>query len=266
MVTFAVNTSMITAKGESVVDAIESAAEMGIEAIEFFDWENVDLKRVRETAEQHEVAIACILGGGSAANIDDRDRPAITDPYDHSTAVADVNRTLHAASDVGAESIILTVGPDQGGFERETQRRAIERVLREIVPTAEQLGVTALIEPLNVKIDHQGYFLASSREACDIVRSVGSTHVKVLFDIYHQQITEGDVIRNLTENSDSVGHVHIADNPGRTEPGSGEIAYPRVLDALDDAGYDSYVGLEFFSASEETTMQEAIESTLELAQ
>jgi len=67
----------------------------------------------------------------------------------------------------------------------------------------------------------------------------------VLFDVYHQQISEGDLIRNIREHVEDIGHVHIADNPGRHEPGTGEIAYRRVFEAIADAGYEGYVGCEF---------------------
>lgn len=264
MVRFAVNAGMISEGGETVPDAIETAAELGVDAIEFFDWESADLEAVRAASDTHGVAIAGTLAAGAGSNIDDRDGPALVNPYDYETAVADVERSLEAAAEVGAECLILTVGPDQGGFDRETQRRALESVLEEIAPTAESVGVTAVIEPLNLTVDHPGYFLSSSREAFDIVRAVDSERVAVLFDVYHQQITEGDVIRNLTENVEDLGHVHVADNPGRHEPGSGEIAYENVLTALEEADYDGYVGMEFFAASEGTSMRDAVRATLEL--
>ncbi len=262
MVTFDVNAGIV---GESVPDGIERAADLGVGAVEFFDWEGADLDAVESACAAHDVDVAGVLAAGAGSNIDDRDAPAAVNPYDRETAVADVERSLEAAADLGADALIVTVGPDQGGFDRDTQRRALERVLADVAPTAEEVGVTVVIEPLNTVVDHPGYFLASSREAFDITRAVGSDRVQVLFDVYHQQIIEGDVIRNLTENVDQVGHVHVADNPGRFEPGTGEIAYGRIFDALDDAGYDGYVGMEFFATSEGTSMDEAVRSTLELA-
>ncbi len=262
MVTFDVNAGIV---GESVPDGIERAADLGVGAVEFFDWEGADLEAVESACESNGIDVAGILAAGAGSNIDDRDAPAAVNPYDHETAVADIERSLVAAADIGAETLIVTVGPDQGGFDRDTQRRALERVLSAAAPTAEEAGVTVVIEPLNTVVDHPGYFLESSRDAFDITRAIGSDRVQVLFDVYHQQITEGDVIRNLTENVDQVGHVHVADNPGRLEPGTGEIAYGRLLAALDDAGYDGYVGMEFFATSDGTSMDEAVRSTLELA-
>ncbi|WP_123534407.1 hydroxypyruvate isomerase family protein [Halosimplex salinum] len=262
MVDFAVNAGIVADDGQSVAEAIETAAELGVDAVEFFDWEGADLDAVRAAADAHDVDVAGILAAGAGSNIDDRDAPAAVNPYDRQTVVEDVERSIEGAERVGADCLILTVGPDQGGFARDTQRRSLERVLERIAPAAEDAGVTVVVEPLNTVVDHPGYFLESSREAFDIVRSVGSPRVKVLFDAYHQQVTEGDVIRNLTDNVDQVGHVHVADNPGRYEPGSGEMAYGNVFDALDDAGYDGYVGMEFFATSDGTTLEQGIRNTL----
>jgi len=261
MVTFDVNAGIV---GETVPDGIRRAADLGVEAVEFFDWAGADLDAVEAACRTNDVDVAGLLAAGAGSNIDDRDAPAPVNPYDREAAVADIERSLAAAADLGADVLIVTVGPDQGGFDRDTQRRALEGVLSEVAPTAEDAGVTVVVEPLNTVVDHPGYFLTSSREAFDIMRSVGSDRVQVLFDVYHQQITEGDLIRNLTDNVDQVGHVHVADTPGRLEPGTGEINYDTLFDALDDAGYDGYVGMEFFTTSEGVSMPEAVESTLEL--
>mgnify|MGYP000474713853 CR=1 FL=1 len=263
MVRFDLNADILAGDG-TIPEGIERAADLGADAVEFFDWEGADLDAVERVCDERDIAVAGILAAGAGSNIDDRSAPAMTNPYDREQAVADVERSLEAAGEIGADCLILTIGPDQGGFDRATQRRALETVLEEVAPTAEAEGVTAVIEPLNTVVDHPGYFLTASREAFDITRSVGSDRVQVLFDIYHQQITEGDVIRNLTENIDQVGHVHVADNPGRLEPGTGEIAYANVFDALDDAGYDGYVGLEFFETSAGVSMADAVEETFAL--
>jgi hydroxypyruvate isomerase len=265
MVEFAVNASMITDEGATVVEAVDRAADLGVPALEFFDWEGADLSAVRERAAERGVDIAGTLAAGAVGNIDDHDAQAATDPTDHETAVADLERSLRAAGEVGADVLIVLAGPIQGGYSRATQRRALQRVLRAGASVAEEEGVTMVVEPLNRKVDHPGYFLETSRAAFDIVRAVESDRVQVLYDVYHQQITEGDLIRTLTENLGDVGHVHISDNPGRHEPGTGEIDYATLLSVLDDAGYDGRVGMEWFEASEDRTMTETVERTLELS-
>lgn len=265
MVRLSVNAGIVSSEDGSVVQGIERAADLGIEAVEVFSWEDAGPNAIANACEEHGIDLVSIMATGGGFTIDDRNAPAMVNPYDRETVVADIERSIEAAAEAGAHCVLLGTGPNQGGVDRETQRRALERVLKEIAPTAAEHDVTAIVEPLNTVVDHPGYFLSASPEAFDITRSVGSEYVQILFDIYHQQITEGDVIRTLTENLDQLGHVHVADNPGRLEPGTGEIAYGNVFDALDRAGYEGYVGLEFAETSDGTSMTEAVQSTLELA-
>ncbi len=117
--------------------------------------------------------------------------------------------------------------------------------LKTAAPLAEEAGVTLVLEPLNILVDHPGYFLTSSREGFEIVEQVGSPAVKLLYDIYHQQVTEGNLIATITSHIDLIGHFHAADVPGRHEPGTGEINYANVLAAIDEAGYEGFIGLEY---------------------
>ena len=105
---------------------------------------------------------------------------------------------------------------------------------------------TVVVEkPLNVLVDHQGHYLSTSAEGFAILDEVGSPHVKLLYDIYHQQISEGNLIATIKASAARIGHFHVADVPGRHEPGTGEINYANVLRAIDAAGYGGYVGLEY---------------------
>jgi hydroxypyruvate isomerase len=114
-----------------------------------------------------------------------------------------------------------------------------------VAPDAEEAGVTLVLEPLNTAVDHPGYYLTSTAEGIEIVEEVGSPSVQLLYDVYHQQITEGNVIDTITDHVEHIGHIHIADVPGRHEPGTGELNYANVFDAIDDADYEGYVGCEF---------------------
>jgi len=139
----------------------------------------------------------------------------------------------------------VTTGNEQPGPTRAAQRELVVGKLQAAAPLLEDSGMTAVLEPLNVLVDHAGYYLVTTAEGLGIVDEVGSPNVKLLYDIYHQQISEGNVIRNLTENLDRIGHVHAADNPGRWEPGTGELNYAVIFRKLDEAGYQGYVGLEY---------------------
>ena len=140
--------------------------------------------------------------------------------------------------------MITQVGDDLGNS-RYAQKRNLIAGLKASVPLLENADMLLVFEPLNTLVDHPGYYLTSSEEAFEIVEAVGSPRVKVLFDIYHQQIMEGNLIQRIRENIDKIGHFHAAGNPGRNEPYYGEINYPELFRAIDETGYQGYVGFEY---------------------
>ena len=155
-----------------------------------------------------------------------------------------IRETIVAAKKLGTPNIVVITGDERSDVSREAQLENCAETLKAAAEIAESEGVTICVEPLNKLVDHKGYFLNTSKDGFDLIRSVDSPAVRLLFDVYHQQITEGNVIRNLTDNLDLIGHIHIADNPGRNEPGTGEINYRNVFAALKNAGYDKYVAFE----------------------
>jgi hydroxypyruvate isomerase len=118
--------------------------------------------------------------------------------------------------------------------------------LRQAAPLLETAGIKLVIEPLNEKVDHPGYYLVHSAEAFEVVDEVASPNVKVVFDIYHQQISEGNLIPNIVANIDKIGHFHAAGQPGRNELGSGEINYAEVFAAIKRTPFQGFVGLEYW--------------------
>ena len=243
-------------------DGIERSAAVGADAFEFFDWEAVDAVAVRETAADNDIAVGGTLAAGAGSNIGDASGDAISYPKSHEQAVSDVERSIEGAAELGADTLIVTVGQRIETLSESAQHNAVVRVLRSVAPTAEEHDVTVVPEPLNTRVDHPGYFLRTSDRGFEIVEAVDSPNVKLLFDVYHQQITEGNVTQNLTENIDLVGHVHVADVPGRHEPGTGELNYENVFSAIDDAGYEGVVSCEFGPSDDPA---EAVEHVVELA-
>ena len=102
-----------------------------------------------------------------------------------------------------------------------------------------------MIEPLNTYVNHPGYYLWSAVEGFDIVREVNHKNVKLIFDIYHQQIMEGNIIPNIVNNLDCIAHLHGAGHPGRNEMQFGESDYKNIIAAVDKAGYNGALGLEY---------------------
>jgi hydroxypyruvate isomerase len=143
----------------------------------------------------------------------------------------------------GFDMLISQVGYTLKDVSREDQWNSMVQGLKECVPILQKAGVTLIVEPLNHQ-DHPGYFLTHSKDAFRLIEEVGSENVKILYDIYHYQITEGNLIKTITENIDKIGHFHCAGNPGRGNITEGEINYPEVFRAIKELGYVGYMGLE----------------------
>jgi hydroxypyruvate isomerase len=118
--------------------------------------------------------------------------------------------------------------------------------LKQLAPMAERHGVTVLFEILNSKVDHDDYQFDHMSYGLDVVKAVGSPRLKILYDIYHAQIMEGDVIRTIRDNLEWIGHFHTGGVPGRNEiDGTQELNYATICKAIADAGFQGFVGQEF---------------------
>ncbi len=201
------------------LERIPATAKAGFPAFEFWGWSNKDIPAVAEAKKQAglELSAFCIETGGPLVN------PATKPAFLEGT-----KKAVEVAHALDCKTLIVTVGNEIAGVPREGQHQAIVEALRAAAPIAQQAAVTIVVEPLNILVDHKGYYLATSAEGFDIVREVGSRAVRLLYDIYHQQITEGNLIQNITENIGLIGHFHSADVPGRHEFGTGEINYRNV--------------------------------------
>ncbi|MDA1235685.1 MAG: TIM barrel protein [Acidobacteria bacterium] len=116
--------------------------------------------------------------------------------------------------------------------------------LKKAAEIVEGTGLTLVLEPLNVLVNHPGYHVVTSDHAVQIIDAVGSTHVKILFDIYHQQISEGNLINNIEKHWDRIGYFQAGDVPGRQEPYTGEINYGNVFKRIYEKGYEGIIGME----------------------
>jgi len=217
-------------------ERIDCVAEGGLGAFEFWDWPAKDINLLNVRRQLHDLEVAAFI-------MEPRGRLVHVDTS--AELREGVSRSIAIAEILECQNLIVLVGRESSGLSRQEQHDNIVRGLKQVAPLAEDAGVTLLVEPLNVTVDHVGFYLSSSQEAFQIVEEVDSPKVKVLFDIYHQQISEGNLIANITEHLDMIGYLHVADVPGRHEPGTGEINYANVLQRISEAGYNGYVGLEY---------------------
>jgi hydroxypyruvate isomerase len=214
---------------------LRTVKEMGFTTFEFWSWWNRDLNLMEKLVKELDLQV----GSFCSRSI------SLVDPELREAYVEGLRESLEVAGRFNCQYLIATTGSTLEGISREAQHQSIVDGLKACVPLLEQTDVTLVLEPLNVKVNHPGYFLESSAEAFDIIAEVGSPSVKVLYDVYHQQITEGDLTPTLSANIEQIGYIHVADHPGRHELGTGEIAYPFIMKKLCEIGYKGYVGLEF---------------------
>ena len=219
---------------EDFCDAVAKIASIGYDAVELWGWEKLDLDKAKKALDESGVELLSMCTTEHRLN-----RPELREEF-----VSGVRKSCEAAKKLGVKLLISQVGQDSGE-PRELQRESIVLGLRAAAPILEEYGVTLMIEPLNVLVDHKGYFLPSSEEAFGIVREVASPCVKVVFDIYHQQVTEGNIIPNIVNNLDLIAHLHAAGHPGRHELDPGENDYRFIISAVEKAGYKGAIGLEY---------------------
>ncbi len=220
----------------SLADACNIVAQAEIEAFEFWCWWEKDLDEVIRLRDQHSMSIsACCTKFIS-----------LVDPHLREDYLAGLDASIAAAKRINCRTLISQVGDLRDGVPRSEQHQSLVDGLRAAAPMLEKAGITLVIEPLNDLVDHAGYYLVRSDEAFQIIDEVGSPQIKVIYDIYHQQISEGQLIANIQANIDKIAHFHAAGNPGRHELTRGELHYPSIFDAIRQTGYDGYVALEYW--------------------
>jgi len=217
-------------------ERIALAQKAGYMAFEFWNWSNKNLEQIRAAQSETGLAVAGLVcePGFSLA------LPHLSDD-EH---VKGAEASAKAAKSLNCSTLIITTGNVVAGETYEMTRRRVVRKLRRVAAVAADQGVTVVLEPLNPFVDHPGYWLATMAQAMDIITEVDSPHLKILYDIYHQQITEGNIIANLKQYAPWIGHIHVAGVPGRAELVGGDLDYRAIFKAIDEAGYDGYVGLE----------------------
>lgn len=232
---FAVNIEMWWRK-LPVLDRIRKTAEFGFPALEFWPYENKDVPAMAKLCEQLKVDVAQFTAWGF--------KPGMNDPRNEDAFVDKVQESCQVAHQLRCDKMTVVAGNNQPGMTRDEMHEQVVKALRRAAPIAEREKVTMILEPMNGRVDHPGHCLYGSADALKICRAVSSPFVKINWDLYHMQITEGDLCGHLREGFDQIGYLQLADHPGRNEPGTGEVHYSRVLREAHDLGYRDYVGLE----------------------
>ncbi len=183
----------------------------------------------------------------------------LADEKYHDSCLKTLNGAIEATAKEGWRNVITFSG-NRRGIDPESGMKTCVKALKQIVPVAEKAGVTIQMELLNSKVDHKDYMCDNSAWGVELVKRVGSDRFKLLYDIYHMQIMEGDVIRTIEAHHDAFGHYHTGGNPGRHEiDESQELNYKAIARAIIGTGYQGYYAHEFIPVRDPlTSLGEAV--------
>ena len=214
---------------DTLCDAAKNIGYASVELLDEPDWAVV---------KQHGLMCAMANGFGSIP-------VGFNRPDHHDKLVADAEALIPKAAAAGVPNIVCFSGNRAGLSDAEGIANCIAG-LKRVAPTAERHGVTLCLEVLNSKVDHKDYQADHTAWAAQVVQGVGSPRLKILYDIYHMQIMEGDVIRTIRTYYPLIGHFHTGGVPGRNEiDDTQELNYRRIMQAIADLGYTGFVGQEF---------------------
>lgn len=222
---------------------IENVANAGYRAVELVDeyktWSGEDFRRANREKRSLGITFDATAGVWKG----------VADPRARDEFLADLKNFLPIADKLECPAVIVLSGNRVDGLSREDQHQSCVETLKRAGDIAAKQNVALLLENIDPE-ENPKYYLTSVAEGFEIIRKVDHAHVKFLYDFYHEQIAEGNLIEKLQKNIDYVGLVHIADVPGRHEPGTGEINYTSIFRELAKLKYDRYAAMEFEPAGD----------------
>lgn len=227
-------------------DRIKAVKENGLDAIEFWKWSNKDINEV------------CRIKGEtgldfSVMNIDSADESL---SYDLSRGILNAGReeeflkALYESTPVykkiGAKALIVLIGENAP-----YNKQNVKNCLVAAIPFLEQNNINLVIEPLN-DIDRQGYSMPYAKPVLELLREINNPHIKMLYDIYHQNMMGDFDLGEVCDNIDLIGHFHVADAPGRHEPGTSNVPYTDIIKTINKTDYNGFIGLEYRATKPES--------------
>jgi len=222
--------------GKNFTKSITELAKNNIREIEFWAWWDKNIDDIIKVQQEKDIKIIAFCTKFIS----------LTDENKRDDFISGLKESIEIAKKIGCNTLIAQVGEELKNIPRKKQHLSIVNGLKACVPILEKANIRLVFEPLNTLVDHKGYYLYSSAEAFSIVEEVNSENVKVLYDIYHQQIMEGNIIETIKKNIDKIGHFHGAGIPNRHELNSGELNYINIFNVIDKLEYNGYIGLEYF--------------------
>lgn len=247
-----------------LAEQVTKVSEAGYQGFEFGDWRAADANAITKLKNKLGLECACIVGNRSV-------NPAgmgLCNPAERDGFLAELRASAEAAQRFETTRLVVLTGFKVPNMTREQQRASVVEGLKRGHDIVSKLGVTMILEPINTLAaveplnpqgdNHSRYFLDRTPEAFGIVRDVASPYLKILYDIYHAQIMEGNLIETIRKHIRGIAHFHVGDVPGRHEPGTGEIHYGNVFKAIRETGFKDFVAMEYIPSKDPmTTLREA---------
>lgn len=223
-------------------ERIEAAAEHGFRGVEYmfpYDYEVAELKRRLRANGLTQVLFNLPAGDWAKGERGIASDPSRVDEFRHG-----VDEAVKAARELECTRINCLTGIAVPDLDPALARATLVANLRYAASALGEVGATLLVEPLN-RIETPGFVVGTTAEAFALIDEVGAPNFELQFDVYHAQRVEGNIIATIRAHVARIGHVQIADSPGRNEPGTGELAWERILPVFDEVGYDGWIGAEY---------------------
>jgi len=242
----------------------KAAADLGLEFVEMWFTKDFSFngkpEELAKLASDANVKITNTVIGAPDGSIGG----GLTNPANRSQWLERAKMIIDFNKAAGIPMTIVCTGNVVEGMTDQQMTESVIEGLKPTVEMAEAAGVTLLLEPLNTPYDHEGYFVDNSTKGAEICRALKSERMKLIYDCYHMQIMEGDLVKHIEKSLDVIGHFHSAGVPGRNELFKGETNYPFVIDQIEKMGYDGIFGLEFEPSMED--QKESVKKVLEYLQ
>ncbi len=226
-------------------EKIAHIARLGFQYVEFWGWRDKDIPAILEACDKYHVTVANFSGhrGGSPVS-----------ENTHQLLLQDLAEAVTVAQTLGCHILMMLTnalnedGSVTDSFEQIPECEKYENTIMALYKALDSTpeGINLVLEPLNTLVDHPGYFLKDIATASSLIRDIGSQRLKILCDLYHLGVMGNDLEQVITDFLPDIGYFHVADFPGRHEPGSGSADWTSLLTLIKDSGYTGYVGFEYF--------------------
>lgn len=217
----------------------DSVKKCGMHTVEFWKWSNKDIGRIADILKEKQMEVSIFNMDSSDEDLSYRLSRGILNEGDEKGFVSALQESIPVYKKLNAKAMIVLIGEKQNYHAEQ-----VFSCLKSAVPILERENINLLVEPLNI-YDRTEYAMPYAAPVLEVLRKISSPHIKLLYDIYHQSMMGDFSLDVIEENLDLIGHFHVADMPGRHEPGTGKIDYYKILQKIEKWDYKGYVGLEY---------------------